>query len=190
MKNIAIFGSGNGSNAENIIKYFKTHQNISIKLIVSEKPNAKIIDIAKKWKLDSLIIKDNFISSIDDIFKKTNYYNVDFIVLAGFLLKIPEKFINSFPQSIINIHPSLLPKFGGKGMYGLNVHKAVLDANEKKSGITIHYVNNKYDDGKIIFQAKCSVLKNDSPKLLAKRVQKLEHQFYPLIIEKIINHGN
>ena len=190
MKNIAIFGSGNGSNAENIIKYFKSHQNISIKLIVSEKQNAKIIDIAKKWKLDSLIIKDNFTSSIDDIFKKTNYYNVNFIVLAGFLLKIPEEFINSFPKSIINIHPSLLPKFGGKGMYGLNVHKAVLDTNEKKSGITIHYVNNKYDDGKIIFQAKCPVLKNDSPKLLAKRVQKLEHQFYPLIIEKIINHGN
>ena len=152
MKNIAIFGSGNGSNAENIIKYFKSHKNISIKLIVSEKQNAKIIDIAKKWKLDSLIIKDNFISSIDDIFKKTNYYNVNFIVLAGFLLKIPEKFICSFPKSIINIHPSLLPKFGGKGMYGLNVHKAVLDANEKKSGITIHYVNNKYDDGKIIFR--------------------------------------
>ena len=190
MKNIAIFGSGNGSNAENIIKYFKSHKNISIKLIVSEKQNAKIIDIAKKWKLDSLIIKDNFISNIDDIFKKTNYYNINFIVLAGFLLKIPEKFINSFPKSIINIHPSLLPKFGGKGMYGLNVHKAVLDAKEKKSGITIHYVNNKYDEGKIIFQAKCSVLKNDSPKLLAKRVQKLEHQFYPFIIEKIINHGN
>jgi len=190
MKNIAIFGSGNGSNAENIIKYFRSHQNISIKIIVSEKQNAKIIDIAKKWKLDTLIIQDKFINSTEDIFKKINYYKINFIVLAGFLLKIPEKLINSFPKSIINIHPSLLPKFGGKGMYGLNVHKAVLDANEKKSGITIHYVNNKYDDGKILFQAKCPVLKNDSPKLLSKRVQKLEHQFYPLIIEKIINHGN
>tara|TARA_B100001287_G_C22654972_1_gene517207 strand:- start:898 stop:1470 length:573 start_codon:yes stop_codon:yes gene_type:complete len=190
MKNIAIFGSGNGSNAENIIKYFKSHQNISVKIIVSEKHNAKIIDIAKKWKLDTLIIPDKFINSTEDILKKTNYYNINFIVLAGFLIKVPEKFINSFPKSIINIHPSLLPKFGGKGMYGINVHKAVLDANDKETGITIHYVNKKFDEGKIIFQAKCQVLKNDSPTSLAKRVQKLEHQFYPLIIEKIINHGN
>ena len=190
MKKIAIFGSGKGSNAENITNYFKSHRSISVKLIVTNNPNARIINVAKKEKVNTLILDKTNPLLNQNMLKKLNINQIDFIVLAGFLLKIPPMIVNSFPNAIINIHPALLPKFGGKGMYGLNVHKAVLKNQELVSGITIHYVNEKYDKGKIIFQAKCAILKNDTAKLLAKRVQKLEYQFYPLIIEKIIKNDN
>ena len=190
MKNIAIFGSGQGSNAENIINYFQFHKRISIKLIVTNNANAGIINIAKNKKIEILILNKTPHISDKNILKQLNINQIDFIVLAGFLLKVPPIIITNFPNAIINIHPALLPKFGGKGMYGLNVHRAVLENKESLSGMTIHFVNSEYDKGKIIFRAKCSILKNDTPKLLAKRVQKLEHQFYPIIIEKILKNGN
>ncbi len=190
MKKIAIFGSGRGSNAENIINYFKSHKSIYIKLILTNSPNAGIIDVAKKNNIDVLILKTVNFKSGKNLLKNLKFYEISFIILAGFLLKIPELIIDNFKNAIINIHPALLPKFGGKGMYGLNVHKAVLESNDSFSGITIHYVNSEYDQGKIIFQAKCNVLKNDNPTLLSKRVQKLEYKFYPIITEKIITHGN
>ncbi len=190
MKKIAIFGSGKGSNAENIINYFKSHPSISVKLIVTNNSNARIIDVARKEKVNTLILEKVNPLLNQNILNQLSINQIDFIVLAGFLLKIPTMIVNNFQNAIINIHPALLPKFGGQGMYGLNVHKAVLKNKESFSGITIHYVNEEYDKGKIIFQAKCAILKNDTPKLLAKRVQKLEYQFYPLIIEKIIKNGN
>jgi len=190
MKNIAIFGSGQGSNADNIINYFKFHKNITIKLIVTNNENAGIINIAKNKKIDILILNKATDISYENILRQLNDNQIDFIVLAGFLLRIPPMIIAKFPNAIINIHPALLPKFGGRGMYGLNVHRAVLENKESLSGITIHFVNSEYDKGKIIFQAKCAILKNDTPKLLAKRVQKLEYQFYPIIIEKILKNGN
>ena len=188
MKRIAIFGSGRGSNAKNIIKYFKFHKNISIKLMVTNKSGAGIVTVGKENKIPTLIIEDHKQDLNDKILKTLTENLIDFVVLAGFLLKIPSTLINKFPNCIINIHPALLPKYGGKGMYGINVHKAVLKNNETVSGITIHFVNEDYDKGEIIFQAKCSVLPNDSPKLLSKKIQKLEHQFYPIIIEKLITN--
>lgn len=190
MKNIAIFGSGKGSNAKNIISYFKSHKNISIKLIVTNNKSAGIIDVAKSNKINVLLLTETNSLSSKNILKAMNLNQINLIVLAGFLLKIPTTIINKFKNAIINIHPALLPKFGGKGMYGLNVHKTVLKNKESFSGITIHYVNDEYDEGKVIFQAKCAVLKNDTPILLSKRVQKLEYQFYPIIIEKLIQNGN
>ena len=190
MKKIAIFGSGRGSNAKNFINYFKSHKSISIKLIFTNSPNAGIIDVAKKNKVDFKILTRADFQSGKELLNDLKFHKISFIILAGFLLKIPELIIANFKNAIINIHPALLPKFGGKGMYGLNVHKAVLESNDSFSGITIHYVNSEYDKGKIIFQAKCGILKNDTPKLLAKRIQKLEHQFYPIIIEKILQNDN
>jgi len=190
MKKIAIFGSGKGSNAENLINYFKPHTTISIRLIVTNNKNAGIIDVAKKHKIHLLILNKSSSFSGKEMLKELTFHKISFIILAGFLLKIPEIIITTFPNAIVNIHPALLPKFGGKGMYGLNVHKAVLESNESFSGITIHYINSEYDEGKIIFQAKCNILKNDNPKLLSKRVQQLEYEFYPIITEKIISHGN
>tara|TARA_B100000945_G_C20282464_1_gene549318 strand:+ start:50 stop:622 length:573 start_codon:yes stop_codon:yes gene_type:complete len=190
MKNIAIFGSGKGSNAENIINYFTLHKSVSIKLIITNNKYAGIINVAKKKKINFLVLNKIKPFIDENILKKLTIHQINFIVLAGFLLKIPEIIITNFPNAIINIHPALLPNFGGKGMYGLNVHRSVLENKEKFSGITIHFINNEYDKGKIIFQAKCAVLKNDTPKLLAKRIQKLEHQFYPIIIEKILQNDN
>ena len=190
MKNIAIFGSGRGSNAKNIINYFRFHEKTSVKLIVTNNANAGIIDIAKKARINILIFNNINSNSSNNILEKLKKNQINLIVLAGFLLKVPTIIIDSFPNLIINIHPALLPKFGGKGMYGLNVHKAVLEKKESWSGITIHYINHEYDKGKIIFQAKCAVLKNDTIKLLAKKVQKLEYEFYPIIIEKLIENGN
>tara|TARA_B100000579_G_C22699862_1_gene789239 strand:+ start:203 stop:775 length:573 start_codon:yes stop_codon:yes gene_type:complete len=190
MKKIAIFGSGRGSNAQNFINYFKSHKSISVKLIFTNNPNAGILDVAKQNKMDFKILTKADFQSGKELLKDLKFHKISFIILAGFLLKIPELIITNFTNAIINIHPALLPKFGGKGMYGLNVHKAVLESNDSFSGITIHYVNSEYDKGKIIFQAKCNILKDDNPTLLSKRVQKLEYKFYPIITEKIIIHGN
>lgn len=190
MKSIAIFGSGKGTNAKNIINYFKFHKKISVQLIVTNNASAGIIDVAKKAKINIFTFNNINPNSSKNILEKLKKNQINLIVLAGFLLKVPSIIINSFPNSIINIHPALLPKFGGKGMYGLNVHKAVLEKKESWSGITIHHINHEYDKGKIIFQAKCDVLKNDTIKLLAKRVQKLEYEFYPIIIKKLIENDN
>tara|TARA_B100001057_G_scaffold498411_1_gene605322 strand:+ start:18215 stop:18781 length:567 start_codon:yes stop_codon:yes gene_type:complete len=188
MKKIAIFGSGNGSNAKNIINYFKLDKQIIIKLIVTNRSGAGIIKIAKNSKIETLLVTKYKTES--QILSQLKKENISFIVLAGYLKKIPELIINNFQKKIINIHPSLLPNYGGKGMYGLNVHQEVLNNKETETGITIHYVNEKYDEGKVILQAKCNISNCKTAKLISNKVQKLEHQFYPIIIEKILKNGN
>lgn len=187
--NIAIFASGTGSNARQIISYFKESSKIKISLIVCNNPTAGVIDIAAEEHIPVLHIKKStFMESgnVDDL----RHYQIDFIVLAGFLWKIPSVLINAFPNKIINIHPALLPGYGGKGMYGNAVHEAVIAAGEKESGITIHYVDEKYDHGKTIFQTKCKVDEEDTAETLAHRIHELEHEFYPKIIDSVLNEIN
>ncbi|RLD47652.1 MAG: phosphoribosylglycinamide formyltransferase [Bacteroidetes bacterium] len=185
MKNIAIFASGSGTNAENIINYFKNNKKINISLIVTNNNGAFVISRAKKFNIPYFVFSKSDFAS-DKVIKKLHEFNINFIVLAGFLLLIPENIINNFKNRIINIHPALLPKYGGKGMYGMNVHNSVIKNNEKESGITIHYVNKSYDEGDIIFQAKCQISPKDSPEDLAIKVHELEYLHFPKIIEQII----
>lgn len=186
MIRIAIFASGSGSNAENIANYFSKSQKVDICLFLTNNPNAYVIERAKKIGIKSKVFtKDEFIKT-DDILHFLHENDINFIILAGFLLKIPENLIKAFPNKIINIHPSLLPKYGGKGMYGDNVHKAVVEAKEKESGITIHYVNENYDEGEIIFQAKCIVLSTDTYQDVADKIHKLEYEHFPKVIESVI----
>jgi phosphoribosylglycinamide formyltransferase 1 len=185
MSNIAIFASGSGTNAENIISYFRQNNYAKVVLVLSDNKNAFVLERVQKYDVPA------FFFPIDDlkngkVLEKVKEYSVDFIVLAGFLKLFPQEIIEEFPNKIINIHPALLPKYGGKGMYGNRVHKAVIEAGEKESGITIHYVNPHYDDGNIIFQAKCPVMGNDTPDTLAQRVHKLEYKFFPEIIETLL----
>lgn len=185
MKRIVILASGSGTNAENIIKYFKDSKSISVVQVLSNKKNAKVLERAKKLKVSSLTFeKEDLVTSdkVLNLLKST----ADYIILAGFLWKIPTKIIEAFPNKILNIHPALLPKYGGKGMYGMHVHEAVVENNEKKSGITIHYVNEKYDEGGIIFQESFDVLVSDSPEDVAKKIHALEYEHFPKIIEKVI----
>ena len=182
---IAIFASGAGSNAQKIIDYFKTSRKIKISLIVCNNPLAGVLDIAANENIPVLLIKkEQFV--LTGYVEELKNRQIDFIVLAGFLWKIPSVLINEFSEEIINIHPALLPAFGGKGMYGNAVHAAVLAAKEKRSGITIHYVDDKYDHGKIIFQSTCPVDENDTVESLAKKVHELEHAFYAKQIEKML----
>ena len=185
--NIAVFASGAGSNAQKIIDYFRQHTYIKVALIVSNKLKAGVLEIAARESISTLIIeKEDFEKTgyVDDLHK----YDIDFIVLAGFLWKIPPVLIKEFPESIINIHPALLPAYGGKGMYGMKVHEAVLEAGEKESGITIHYVDEIYDNGRIIFQARCPVLTQDTPETLAQKIHALEHRYYPDEIKKLVEN--
>jgi phosphoribosylglycinamide formyltransferase 1 len=185
MLRIAIFASGKGSNASKIIEHFKISSIATVELVVSNKPEAGVVSIAKNKGIPTLIIdKEKFFKGngyVDELAAK----KIDLIVLAGFLWKIPQTLINAFPRRIINIHPALLPKYGGKGMYGDHVHQAVIDAGEEFSGITIHYVDDVYDHGEIIFQQKCPLPKNATSQSLAECVHELEHEYYPLIIEDL-----
>lgn len=183
-KRIAIFASGSGTNAENIFKYFNGNEKIEIDSLWANKPDAFALKRAEKNGIDSFIFDHNQFYKTNDLPEILRNRKVDMIVLAGFLWLIPDNLINSF--SIINIHPALLPKYGGKGMYGMNVHKAVVENKETESGISIHYVNEKYDDGKLIFQAKCSVLENDTPEMVAQKVHELEYKHFPAVIEKVL----
>ena len=186
MKNIAIFASGKGTNAENIIKYFKASPSINVAVVISNNASANVINRAKRENVNTLLInRDSFYKS-NEIINTLKSLDVDLIVLAGFLWLIPESLILSFPNKIINIHPALLPKFGGKNMYGMNVHEAVVEAKEKESGITIHYVNEKYDDGEIISQHTCNIGVKDTPEVVAQKIHQLELEFFPKIIEKIL----
>ncbi len=181
--NLAILASGSGSNAENITKYFDTHPNIQVKEILSNKPDAFVHERARKLDIpSSTFTRDQFRDS--SFIKRLE--DIDYIILAGFLWLIPQFLVKSFPNRIINIHPSLLPKFGGKGMYGDHVHKAVIEAGEKESGITIHLVNEEYDKGKILFQAKCEVEPSDTPDSLASKIHSLEYTHFPKTIESYI----
>lgn len=190
MTNIALFASGNGSNAENIIQYFTNNIDIKIKLVLSNRADAFVLERVKKYNVDSFVFSANELKNSNIVLEKLITYNIGFIVLAGFLLMVPANIINAFPNRIINIHPALLPKFGGKGMHGIHVHRSVIDAKEKESGITIHYINEKYDEGAIIFQAKCNVYPYDTPETLANKIHQLEQQHFPAVIEKVITNLN
>ena len=183
---IAIFASGAGSNAQKIIDHFRHHSLIRISLIVCNKPGAGVLAIAGKENIPSILIdKEKFFRG-DAYVPELKERGISFIVLAGFLWKIPSALTKAFPGKIINIHPALLPKYGGKGMYGRFVHEAVIAAGDKESGITIHYVDEIYDHGKIIFQDKCIVLPTDTPDTLAQKIHELEHKNFPSVIEKLL----
>lgn len=187
-KYVAIFASGTGSNAQMIINYFRTSEKIKINLIVCNNPAAGVLSIAAKENIPSLLIeKQKFMQTgyVQELKNK----KIQFIVLAGFLWKIPAVLIEEFNHRIINIHPALLPSYGGKGMYGNAVHAAVMAANEKQSGITIHYVDEKYDHGKIIFQYSCTIDENETVESLSKKIHELEHKFYAPQIEKLLENG-
>jgi len=183
VKNIAIFASGSGTNAENIIKYFRNHPDISIQLVLSNNKNAYVLERAKNLGVESMVFNRNTFYHTDEIINILKNKKIEYIVLAGFLWLIPKHFICAFENRIINIHPALLPKYGGKGMYGMNVHKAVIENKEKQSGISIHYVNEQYDEGDIIFQATCPVTENDMPESLAGKIHELEYEHFPKVIE-------
>tara|TARA_B100001057_G_scaffold200938_1_gene201715 strand:+ start:339 stop:911 length:573 start_codon:yes stop_codon:yes gene_type:complete len=185
MKRVVIFASGAGSNAENIINYFQGSKKVTIQKVFCNKKGAGVFNRCTRLGVPcEWFSRDRFYHTnelLNSLFKIT-----DFIILAGFLWKIPGSIVDAFPKKIINIHPSLLPKYGGKGMYGMNVHKAVKENNEKETGITIHFVNNQYDSGAIIFQAKTQLKKSDSPEDIAKKIHTLEAKYFPEIIEKTI----
>lgn len=186
MKKIAVFASGAGSNTARIIDWFRAHKTIRVALIVCNNPEANVLKISAKENIPSLILqKEKFFQS-DAYIKELAEREIDLIVLAGFLWKIPVAIIKAFPDKIINIHPALLPKYGGKGMYGQYVQQAVINNKETESGISIHYVDEVYDHGKIIFQATCPVLENDTPASLALRISALEHAYYPKLIEQLL----
>ncbi|MGM0505514.1 MAG: phosphoribosylglycinamide formyltransferase [Bacteroidota bacterium] len=188
MNKIAVFASGSGTNAENLINFFKENKKIEISYIFSNNKNAYVIQRAKNHDIKHYIFSRTEFYNTTNILQILQKNNIDFIVLAGFLWLIPDYLIKNYPDRIINIHPALLPKYGGKGMYGMNVHKAVIQNNEKESGITIHYVNNEYDKGDIIFQARCAVHKDDTAETIAKKVHELEYKHFPKVIEKIITN--
>jgi phosphoribosylglycinamide formyltransferase 1 len=187
VKQISIFASGAGSNAQKIIGHFRNSSIANISLIVCNNTGAGVLQIAEKEKIPALLIEKERFFRGDGYLPLLKENKIDFIVLAGFLWKIPSAILNAFPKKIVNIHPALLPKFGGKGMYGQSVHQAVLEAHEKESGITIHYVDEHYDNGDIILQVRCPVLENDTPTSLALRIHALEHANYPVVIEELVN---
>ena len=186
MKRIAIFASGAGSNAQRIIDYFKNSKSVEIALIACNKPGAGVAGIALKENIPLLSIEKEKFFRGDHYIPELENYRIDLVVLAGFLWKIPDAIITAYPRAIINIHPALLPKYGGKGMYGEQVHAAVLKNKESESGITIHYVDGHYDNGDIIFQVKCPVNNDDNVQSLTARIHQLEHQHYPRIIESLL----
>jgi len=187
LKRIAIFASGTGSNAKKIIEHFQGHSNIEVSLVVSNKQDAKVLDMAQSYHIPTLVINKAQLKDHNYILEKISIFPIDFIVLAGFLLLVPKYLVDNFPKRIVNIHPALLPNFGGKGMYGMHVHKAVKESGVAETGITIHYVDEHYDEGSIIFQASCLVHSEDSPEDIAKNVLKLEHTHFAVAIEKILN---
>ena len=185
-KHIAIFASGSGTNAEQIISHFKGSSTGKIKILCSNKPDAYALVRAQKHNIPTCIFsRDEFYKS-DKIIKRLQEEEIDLIVLAGFLWLVPVELIRAFPNKIINIHPALLPNYGGKGMYGMYVHKAVIESVDAESGISIHYVNEKYDEGKIIFQARCKIDQDDTPETLAKKIHQLEYEYFPKVIEELI----
>jgi len=189
MKKIAVFASGSGSNAQAIAEYFRDNRSIKVACILSNRQDAYVLERAKKLEIPCYTFNREEFANTGKLITILNNHSIDFIVLAGFLWLVPGYLIRAYPDRIINIHPALLPKYGGKGMYGMHVHQAVLDNAEKESGISIHLVNEKYDEGNIIFQARCPVLSDDTPESLANRIHQLEHEHYPKVIEKIISRS-
>ena len=185
MKKIAILASGEGTNAERIIRYFLEKRTAEVALVIVNKAQAGVLKRAERLSVPSLILTAQEFAD-GKVLETLHQYHIDFIVLAGFLLKVPDAILHDYPNNIVNIHPALLPKFGGKGMYGSRVHQAVIASHEKKSGITIHYINEQYDEGNTIFQATCPVLPTDTPDTLATRVHQLEYEYFPRVIEATI----
>ena len=180
-----IFASGSGTNAENIIKHFKSTKTATVVSVFTNNPKAYVIERAKNLQIPTEIFtKDELIEG--KVLQKINTIQPDLIVLAGFLLKFPENIVAQYPDKIINVHPALLPKYGGKGMYGSNVHKAVVENKEKETGITIHYVNENYDEGNIIFQKKVTLLITDTPEVVAEKIHELEQKYFPAIVEEVL----
>ena len=189
MKRIVIFASGSGTNAENIIKFFNHTKTAKVTQVFSNNENAKVFDRCKKLNINCLHFKRSDFYTTDIVLNKLKK-EADYIILAGFLWKIPTTIIDAYPNKIINIHPALLPKYGGKGMYGMNVHRAVKENKETETGITIHYVNANYDEGAIIFQAKTALNATDSPETIAEKIHILEQKHFPSVIEEVILKEN
>lgn len=183
---IAIFASGNGSNALTILEHFRDHSSIAVAYILTNNSTAKVIENTKAFGISQVICTNEEAASGAFLIEKCSEFKVDYIILAGFLRKIPVELIQAFPERIINVHPALLPKFGGKGMYGMHVHQAVFEQKESVSGITIHFVNEEFDKGRIIAQFKCQIESTDTPEDIQQKVQKLEHTYFASVIEKTI----
>lgn len=187
MKNIAIFASGNGTNAEQLVHHFAHHAKARVALILTNRSSAFVLQRAERLGVPAYFFHKEQWAEGTEIIEILRRYEIDFVVLAGFLARVPDCVLQRFPQRMVNIHPSLLPKFGGKGMYGDRVHQAVLDAGEKESGITIHYTNQHYDEGAIICQERCPVLPDDTFDTLAARVHQLEYAHYPRVVDELVS---
>ncbi len=184
---LAIFASGSGTNAQNIVEHFHNDPDVIIDCFVSNNPNAYVLKRAEKLGLHSVVFDNKEDYKNGRVLQYLQDRNIDFIVLAGFLWLIPKNIVDAYHYKIVNIHPALLPKYGGKGMYGMNVHKMVIEEKQKESGITIHYVNEKYDDGDIIFQTKCNLTADDTPESCAEKIHALEYEHFPVILERLLN---
>lgn len=182
--NIAIFASGTGSNAKKIIQHFEGHSSIRVSMVISNKATAAVLNMAQSYNIPTQVITRRSFYETDEVLETLKH--TDLIVLAGFLWLIPSYLVQAFPNKIVNIHPALLPKYGGKGMYGIHVHRAVKKAGEKESGISIHFVNEAYDEGQLIFQARCSINESDLAEDIAAKVLKLEHLHFASVVEQLL----
>ncbi len=186
LKKIVVFASGSGTNAENIIRYFKDSEKAEVSLVLSNNQTAKVLERAHKLNVIALHFDRTAFYNTNEVLHILEDTNPDLIVLAGFLWLFPDNILEKFPNKVINLHPALLPKFGGKGMYGNNVHQAVLDEDEKETGITIHFVNEKYDEGKVIFQKAIPVSSDDTVNSIAERIHELEYRHFPKVIADLL----
>jgi len=186
MNNIAIFASGSGTNAENLILFFRTSQFGRVRVVLTNRSDAGVIDRAQSLKVESLVFTREQFYSSNEVLDLLIERDIDYIVLAGFLWLVPENMLLPFENKMVNLHPALLPKYGGKGMYGSRVHRAVIENGESESGITIHYVNPEYDEGDIIFQARCNIEPGESPDSLAEKIHELEYEFFPTVVENLL----
>jgi phosphoribosylglycinamide formyltransferase-1 len=186
MHQIAIFASGSGSNAQRIAEYFAQHPQVQVGLILTNNPKAGVIDRARQLGIPVIVFTREQFYGSESVVAQLQFFNIDFVVLAGFLWLVPDYLIAAYPGRIVNIHPALLPAYGGKGMYGMKVHEAVVAAREKASGITIHLIDNEYDRGQTVFQVQCPVTPDDTPADVARKVQALEHEHFPAVIERLV----
>ena len=186
MQYLTLFASGTGSNAKKIISYFKDHDRIRVNLLVSNKPHAKALEMASAASVPTYTVSRHTFYETEGLIDVLTQHQTNWVVLAGFLLLIPPYLLKAFPNRVLNIHPALLPAYGGKGMYGMHVHRAVKANAEERTGITIHWVNERYDEGEVLFQASCAVESKDTPEVIAKKVQTLEHQHFAPVIEQTI----
>jgi len=190
MKRVVIFASGSGSNAENLIRFFHNRDNVSVIQVLTNNPRAKVLERCKRLNISALSFNRIAFFETSDVLNILKVNNPDLLVLAGFLWKVPEKILRAFPNKIINIHPALLPKYGGKGMYGMKVHEAVVRNQESETGITIHFVNENYDEGAIIHQFKCKVDPSDNAEKVAAKIHELEMEHFPKVVESILFPDN